>query len=53
MLKKWNKFYFNSDAHNLADLHDYRRGAAKILQEYNYISQTEYQNFINLLSFIK
>lgn len=52
MLEKWNKFYFNSDAHNLADMQEYRKDAAKYLLSRNYISQNEYEKFINLFSFI-
>lgn len=53
MLKKGNKFYFNSDAHNLSDLQEFRKKAAKFLFEKEYITKKEYGNFINLFNFVK
>lgn len=53
MLEKWNAFYFNSDAHNITDLQEYRKKAAKFLEEKGYITTQEYENFIYLFTFVE
>lgn len=53
MLRKGNSFYFNSDAHNITNLQEYRIEAAKFLEERWYIRTEEYRNFIKLFTFVE
>lgn len=48
LLENADNIYFNSDAHNLADLKNYRPAVANILYGWWYISQEEYSQFVGL-----
>lgn len=52
LLDNAHALYFNSDAHNLSDLQSYRPTVAKMLLNWGYISQEEYDNFLGHFSFV-
>jgi histidinol phosphatase-like PHP family hydrolase len=51
LLEHADKIYFNSDAHNLSDLREYRPTVAKMLLDWGYITQSEFNNFVGKFSF--
>jgi len=52
LLEHANKIYFNSDAHNLSDLQEYRKTVVEMLKDWEYISQKDYEKFHSYFSFV-
>lgn len=52
VLEHANQLYFNSDAHNLSDLQVYRRETVKMLLDWWYITQNQYDTFLGYFTFV-
>ena len=50
LLENVESLYFNSDAHNLADLKNYRPKVAKMLLDWGYIWKIDYDKFMSYFS---